>query len=156
MKTACSPRRHYLQSHINHIGRQTWVGLLLQYLPYTIQIQPVTSTSLINGYPRILWFYTAKKKNSCLLPQIPSLRSTPFCHPLSCSSSSFIPWLSHYDMRCCGDRWKGRMSAFFCGTECRLIQKLVLCAQYNTVFSDYCLTFVLIFVRLEYSLHTSF
>jgi len=23
------------------------------------------------------------------------------------------PWLSHYDMRCCGDRWKGRMSAFF-------------------------------------------
>lgn len=88
-------------------------GCFWQYLPYTIQIQPVTSTSLINGYQRILWFYTGKKKNSSLLPQIPSLRSTPFSHPLSCSSSSFIPWLSHYDMRCGGDRWKGVFSAFF-------------------------------------------
>ena len=134
--------------------RQTWVGLLLQYLPYTIQIQPVTSTSLINGYQRILWFYTAKKKNSSLLPQIPSLRSTPFSppsimfffllHPLVITLRHGMLWRQMEECNVC----------ILCGKECRLILKLVLCSRYNTVFSD-CLSFVLMFVRLDYYLHSS-
>jgi hypothetical protein len=55
------------------------------------------------------------RKRKILLSFHKSLLFVPplFPHPLSCSSSSFIPWLSHYDMRCCGDRWKGGMSAYF-------------------------------------------
>ena len=41
-----------------------------------------------------------------------------------------------------------------CGKECSLIQKLVLCSQYNMVFSDR-LSFVFIFVKLDYSLNSS-